>query len=280
MPPIDSSVNHEELTDIQDILNHILPPKRWEKDGKYWNQTVSSVPATRLDVITLHEEVESLIRDRNAKPFGICPIRRDIFNQYFDELLRQVTVNCAERGLLLMRVRDELTMSLATYRGLYESAIAFGLRKSMDAEKRGSEADTRCVLLEEDNVELRKQVRALQSEMDDSRRVFQEEKDGIEERYKDGNEKLKLANHQLKVRLRLVRSSIEQNSTTPSMVQLKDAELNMLAPSTMSLTTSCDGTHSTTSVVICVFLEVLVPCAIVMLAVTLCILVLLSKLGN
>jgi hypothetical protein len=32
-----------------------------------------------------------------------------------DELIRQVTVECAERGLLLLRVRDELRMTLAAY---------------------------------------------------------------------------------------------------------------------------------------------------------------------
>jgi dynein light intermediate chain len=32
-----------------------------------------------------------------------------------DELIRQVTINCAERGLLLLRVRDEMRMSIAAY---------------------------------------------------------------------------------------------------------------------------------------------------------------------
>lgn len=31
-----------------------------------------------------------------------------------DELVRQVTINCAERGLLLLRVRDELRMVLSS----------------------------------------------------------------------------------------------------------------------------------------------------------------------
>lgn len=48
-----------------------------------------------------------------------------------DELIRQVTVNCAERGLLLLRVRDEIKMTLAAYQTLYESSIAFGMRKAL-----------------------------------------------------------------------------------------------------------------------------------------------------
>jgi dynein light intermediate chain, axonemal len=50
-----------------------------------------------------------------------------------------VTVNCAERGLLLLRVRDEIRMTLAAYQGLYESSIAFGMRKALIAEQRKSE---------------------------------------------------------------------------------------------------------------------------------------------
>jgi len=32
-----------------------------------------------------------------------------------DELIREVTINCAERGLLLLRVRDEMRMTIAAY---------------------------------------------------------------------------------------------------------------------------------------------------------------------
>ena len=39
-----------------------------------------------------------------------------------DELIRQITINCAERGLLLLRVRDELRMTVAAYQ---VSRIAF-----------------------------------------------------------------------------------------------------------------------------------------------------------
>jgi len=62
---------------------------------------------------------------------------------FADELIRQVTVNCAERGLLLLRVRDEIRMTLAAYQSLYESSIAFGMRKALIAEQRKSELQAR-----------------------------------------------------------------------------------------------------------------------------------------
>jgi dynein light intermediate chain, axonemal len=49
-----------------------------------------------------------------------------------------VTINCAERGLLLLRVRDEIRMSIAAYQTLYESSIAFGIRKALLAEQKKS----------------------------------------------------------------------------------------------------------------------------------------------
>jgi len=42
-----------------------------------------------------------------AKTQGICPVREYLFSQVFDEIIRQVTVDCTERGLMLLRVRDE-----------------------------------------------------------------------------------------------------------------------------------------------------------------------------
>jgi len=41
-----------------------------------------------------------------ARPEGICPIKQYLFSQAFDEIIRQVTLDCPERGLMLMRVRD------------------------------------------------------------------------------------------------------------------------------------------------------------------------------
>lgn len=42
-------------------------------------------------------------------------MREELYAQTFDELIREVTINCAERGLLLLRVRDEMRMTIAAY---------------------------------------------------------------------------------------------------------------------------------------------------------------------
>ena len=48
-----------------------------------------------------------------------------------DELIRQVTINCAERGLLVYRVRDEIRETLDAYQRLYTSSCAYGVRKAL-----------------------------------------------------------------------------------------------------------------------------------------------------
>ena len=70
----------------------------------------------------------------------------------------QVTINCAERGLLLLRVRDEARLTVAAYQTLYESSIAFGMRKALMAEYRRSEMEASAARLEGDNDDLRRQV--------------------------------------------------------------------------------------------------------------------------
>ena len=45
-----------------------------------------------------------------ARDSGICPVREELYSQCFDELIRQITINCIERGNLLVRVRDEVRM--------------------------------------------------------------------------------------------------------------------------------------------------------------------------
>lgn len=56
-----------------------------------------------------------------------------------------MTINCAERGLLLLRVRDEIRLSIMSFQSLLESSIAYGIRKAILVEKQQSD-----VLLERD----------------------------------------------------------------------------------------------------------------------------------
>ena len=68
----------------------------------------------------LREMLDQKLMERQARESGICPVREEFFSQCFDEIIRQVTLNLPERGLLLLRVRDEIMMTIAAYQTLYQ----------------------------------------------------------------------------------------------------------------------------------------------------------------
>ena len=117
-----------------ETLNNMFPPKQWDENGHKYIQYVSPQPATRDKSRDLFKALDQKLKERRAKEKGICPVRQELYSQCFDEIIRQVTIECPERGLLLLKVRDEIKNTIASYRTLYESAILFGIRKQLQAE--------------------------------------------------------------------------------------------------------------------------------------------------
>ncbi|KYN13023.1 PREDICTED: axonemal dynein light intermediate polypeptide 1 [Trachymyrmex cornetzi] len=184
-----------------EILNRILPPKEWEEDDQIWTQRVSSTPATRLDVINLQEQLDMRLQQRQARETGICPVRRQLYTQCFDELIRQVTVNCAERGLLLLRVRDEIKMTLAAYQTLYQSSIAFGMRKALQAEQGKENLINTAEELKLQKIELERTVAELRLKYDQSEKRSAELREAEEKKHMEEVQFLKKTNMQLKTQL-------------------------------------------------------------------------------
>ncbi|XP_054026660.1 axonemal dynein light intermediate polypeptide 1 [Dryobates pubescens] len=197
VPPIAA----ESSKRAQELLNAILPPREWGKENHRWVQEVSSAPGTRLDVVQLQEQLDLRLQQRQARETGICSVRRELYSQCFDELIRQTTIACAERGLLLLRVRDELQMTLAAYQALYESSTAFGLRKALQAEQGKADMEKRIAELEEEKQELERQVSeqkalcAATEKREDEKRQIEEKKHSEEVQI------LKKMNQQLKAQL-------------------------------------------------------------------------------
>ena len=63
--------------------------------------------------------LDQKLLERQAKDTGLCPVREELFGQCFDEIIRQVTLNEPNRGLLLLRVQKQIDMSNEAYRVLY-----------------------------------------------------------------------------------------------------------------------------------------------------------------
>ncbi|NXX16353.1 IDLC protein, partial [Podargus strigoides] len=182
----------------QELLNAILPPREWEEQNQRWVQEVSSAPSTRLDVVTLQEQLDLRLQQRQARETGICPVRRELYSQCFDELIREVTINCAERGLLLLRVRDEIQMTMAAYQTLYENSIAFGMRKALQAEQGKADMEKRIAELEEEKLELERQVNEQKAQCEAIEKRESEKRQIEEKKHTEEVQFLKRANQQLK----------------------------------------------------------------------------------
>ncbi|XP_055336324.1 33 kDa inner dynein arm light chain, axonemal-like [Paramacrobiotus metropolitanus] len=155
-PP--KNLNILDIRSADDILDYILPPRLWTEKGQQYVQKVSRIPATRMDVLNLQERLDNRLEHLSARETGICPVRRELYTQAFDELIRQATLECAERGLMLLRVRDEIRMSIAAYQTLFESSMAYGMRKVLLSEQGKNECTAKITDYNSRNVSLQRQA--------------------------------------------------------------------------------------------------------------------------
>lgn len=124
-----------------------------------------------------------------------------------DELIRQITINCAERGLLLLRVRDEARMTIAAYETLYESSIAYGVRKALVAEQKKIDLDSKLKELHASKRDLHQQVENLKGSIDLTLARAKEKRENEEKTHGEEVERLMRTNEQLKTQLETMLSA-------------------------------------------------------------------------
>ncbi|KAG4078742.1 hypothetical protein HA402_015332 [Bradysia odoriphaga] len=187
--------------ETEEILNEILPPRSWEEDGQLWIQMVSSVPATRQDVTNLQELLDARLQQTQARETGICPIRRELYSQCFDEIIRQVTIVCAERGFILSRIRDEIAMTIEAYETLYCSSAAFGIRKALQSQEGKEQLYAKVKELESQCAALKQEITDMKHSFGQTERRYEEEKTSEERKHTEEVAFLKKTNAQLKSQL-------------------------------------------------------------------------------
>merc|ERR1712194_526085 len=187
LPPV------EFKPQLEDVLHALLQPREWIGNDRHMIQYASANGATRLDVIQLQEALDHKLLERQARETGICPVREELYAQAFDELIRQITINCPERGLLLLRVRDEIRLTIAAYQTLYASSVTFGTRKQLQSEQGKSEMEGAIAGLERKKKSLEANVTELKNQAEAIERR-EAEKRAIEERKR--KEELDFLKHQ------------------------------------------------------------------------------------
>ena len=114
---------------LKSFLDSILPPKKIIENDLIFYQFVSCDSAIVNDVLKLSAQLDNQMKIRGAKEKGICRIREELYNECFEEIIRQVTIGCLQRGDLLNRIKLEMNYEINYYQKLYESIISFSLRK-------------------------------------------------------------------------------------------------------------------------------------------------------
>ncbi|XP_069395081.1 axonemal dynein light intermediate polypeptide 1-like isoform X2 [Paralichthys olivaceus] len=204
LPKLKSTSTEATGQENKAMLENIFPNRIWMEENQKWLQQVSSTPSTRADVILLEEMLNTKILQRQARETCICPIRRDLYDQCFDELIRQVTINCAERGLLLLRVRDEIKMTIAAYKTLYESSVKFSIRKALQTEQ--NKADTE------------KRISDQKKEIQDLKMQLNEEKAKCDEIEKKENEKRQVEEKKHTEEIQFLKKTIQQLRTQVEVI--------------------------------------------------------------
>ena len=137
-------------------------------------------------------------------------MREELHAQCFDELDMADHHQLRERGLLLLRVRDEIRMTIASYQTLYESSIAFGMRKALMAEYKKTELEGKVKQLEAEREDLTKQVADLTQRCEDIATKEVERRAADEAKHSEDVEKLKGVNLQLKTNLESMPGAAEE----------------------------------------------------------------------
>ena len=76
-----------------------------------------------------------------------------------------------------MKVRDEMKMSIAAYQTLYKSAVAFSMRKQIQAQEGKEKLVSETEALREKKEELQEKKEALELKMESLQKRIQEKKD-------------------------------------------------------------------------------------------------------
>ena len=167
MPKFEPAEPDPEKESLKNFLDAILPPKKVHEGGLIFYHFVSCNSAIVNDILKLHKNLKNQMKIRGAKESGVCPIREELYNECFEEIIRQVTINCLQRGDLLNRIKLEMNYEINYYRQLYESLIAFSLRKVLQEKKKE-------IMLENKKEKLKKEIADLENEINEKNKLLQQ----------------------------------------------------------------------------------------------------------
>lgn len=106
-----------------------------------------------------------------------------------------------------MRVRDEARMTISAYETLYESSIAYGVRKALIAEQKRIDLDVKLKELAANKRDLQQQVESLKKAIEAAQTRAIEKREAEERVHSEEVERIMRTNEQLKTSLETMLSA-------------------------------------------------------------------------
>ena len=195
-----------------DFLDQILPPKKFSDGTLDYVQHVSTQPSSRSDIINLEEQLDNLIKTKKARLTGIDPIKSQLFDECFNEVIRQVAIDSTERASLLISIRDEIKESINGYEKQYESITAHSIRSAIYREQNKN-------ALKQENEKLEAEIKAFEEKITDLKKRAEdaEANDAAETAAKKQEHLDKLA--ALRAENAAIRKKLEEYLVSPAVVE-------------------------------------------------------------
>lgn len=150
------------------------------------------------------------MKARGAKETGICNIREELYSECFDELIRQVTINCLQRGELLNHIKEQTKETINYYQKLYESSMAFAMRKVLREQKKRKKLEYKEQQLKMEIENLENLIKDKEQEIEDRIKSNDEKEKQNSEDHEDLVKNLKYDNNQKAEKLKEILTTPKQ----------------------------------------------------------------------
>lgn len=151
------------------------------------------------------------MKSSTAKETGICNVREELYSQCMDELIRQITINCLQRGELLNHIKEQMKETINYYQKLYESSMAFAMRQVLREQKKRAK-------LEKREKDLLNEINSLKSAIDDKENEIKEKHKTFEEELNDRNQEHEELVKGLKESIEVKKKKLKEILTTPKQM--------------------------------------------------------------
>ncbi|XP_075248645.1 33 kDa inner dynein arm light chain, axonemal-like [Convolutriloba macropyga] len=169
------SVKLDQLTRDQiarQVLNEVFPPKviRGQDGTMYTQEVCNTVAPTGQDIEVLEWGIEEELQAQGVRFRGVDDKRYHIYQQVFEELVRQEICAMPERGQLLARVKQESDFAVDTYRKLFPSGVRNSARKEIICNHLTTQTEERLNQLQEEKEEMLTELNNLKNTIETQER--------------------------------------------------------------------------------------------------------------